>query len=353
VGRPGNARYGMPPHVHVVRAKGREYFYFQIRRGEKLAGRRTKIPGSPFDSSGAPDAEWWAVYRQAAGVREDEARGAAGTFSLLIADYQAEGTRKEWRALLQRVKDAWGDLAVKGIETRHVLALRDKWASTPARANNMLRALSSMLSWSVPRGWARVNVALNVKKLKGGEGYAPWPWDAIELFRAKARPEMARAVALALYTGQRQGDVLRMQWHNVEGELVSVEVVQRKTKKQLRIPVHRDLKFVLAEIGGTEGPVLRDRRGQAWDEPRFRATWHREMNRKEFTSLREKRLVFHGLRKSAVVMLLEAGATDAEVAAVTGQSREMVEHYARQVSQRKLAAAAVLKWEAAAVAHAR
>jgi len=57
-------------------------------------------------------------------------------------------------------------------------------------------------------------------------------------------------------------------------------------------------------------------------------------------------LVFHGLRKSAVVFLLEAGCTDAEVSAITGQSRQMVEHYAREVNQNKLAAAAVLKWEA-------
>jgi hypothetical protein len=45
-------------------------------------------------------------------------------------------------------------------------------------------------------------------------------------------------------------------------------------------------------------------------------------------------------------MLLEAGCTDAEVAAITGQTREMVEHYARAVNQKKLAAAAILKWEA-------
>src|SRR5262245_54012167 len=43
-------------------------------------------------------------------------------------------------------------------------------------------------------------------------------------------------------------------------------------------------------------------------------------------------------------MLLEAGATDAEDSAVTGQSREMVEHHSRQVNQRKLAAA-IIKWE--------
>jgi biotin operon repressor len=51
------------------------------------------------------------------------------------------------------------------------------------------------------------------------------------------------------------------------------------------------------------------------------------------------------LRKSAVVFLLEAGCTDAEVSAITGQSRQMVEHYGRQLNQKKLAASAVLKWE--------
>jgi hypothetical protein len=56
-------------------------------------------------------------------------------------------------------------------------------------------------------------------------------------------------------------------------------------------------------------------------------------------------LVFHGLRKSAVVFLLKAGCMDAEVSAITGQSRQMVEHYARQVNQEKLAAAALLEWE--------
>jgi hypothetical protein len=47
------------------------------------------------------------------------------------------------------------------------------------------------------------------------------------------------------------------------------------------------------------------------------------------------------------VFLLEAGCTDLEVSAITGQSRQMVEHYAKQVNQKKLAAAALLKWESA------
>jgi integrase len=358
VGRPGNARYGLPPHVHVVTARGREYFYYQRRRNLSGQEPRVRIRGLPYDRDGVPDAEWWDAYREICGVSEDERDGKPGTFDVLIADFKkspewagySEATRELWTPLLERVKEAWGGLSVKGVEPRHVLALRDKWAATPGRANSMLRALSSMLSWSVPRGWTKFNVALDVKKLKGGEGYAPWPWHAIELFMKHARPELARAAALALYTGQRQGDVIRMGWANIEGDIMSVEVLQRKTRKQLWIPVHRDLKAVLRHMGGNDGTILRDMHGGTWDESRFRMTWQREFKREVFAKLRERGLVFHGLRKSAVVMLLEAGATDAEVASVTGQSRDMVEHYARQVNQKKLAATAVLKWEMAAKA---
>ena len=50
--------------------------------------------------------------------------------------------------------------------------------------------------------------------------------------------------------------------------------------------------------------------------------------------------------KSAVCAMLEAGCTDAMVRQVTGQSQEMVEFYSRLVNQEKLAAAAILKWDA-------
>jgi hypothetical protein len=73
------------------------------------------------------------------------------------------------------------------------------------------------------------------------------------------------------------------------------------------------------------------------------------MRRDALKPLREAGRVFHGLRKSAVVFLLEAGSTDAEAAAITGLSRQIVEHYARQVNQKKLAAVPGLKWEATEV----
>jgi hypothetical protein len=53
------------------------------------------------------------------------------------------------------------------------------------------------------------------------------------------------------------------------------------------------------------------------------------------------------LRKNAVNALLEAGCTPHETASITGQSVQMVEHYAKKVSQKKLGKSAMLKFERA------
>jgi hypothetical protein len=44
----------------------------------------------------------------------------------------------------------------------------------------------------------------------------------------------------------------------------------------------------------------------------------------------------HGLRKLAIVQLAEAGASDAEIMAVTGQSAAMVAYYRSQANKRQL-----------------
>lgn len=111
--------------------------------------------------------------------------------------------------------------------------------------------------------------------------------------------------------------------------------------------MHARLRALLHEIPRTAVTILASTKSKPWTPMGFKASWSAELNKHEMRVLHEKRRVFHGLRKSAVVFLLEAGCTDAEVAAITGQSRQMIEHYARQVKQKKLAAAAVLKWEAA------
>ena len=60
----------------------------------------------------------------------------------------------------------------------------------------------------------------------------------------------------------------------------------------------------------------------------------------------------HGLRKSAVCFLLEAGCSEEQVEAITRQSREMIRHYALELKRHKLAKQAIGKWEEATFAEA-
>jgi integrase len=351
LGRRGKPLVSLPLHVHAVKARGKDYYYFQRFRGTAREGERVKLPGVPFDRNGLPEAEWWAAYRKLSGA--PETRLKPGSFSALIAAYKespewvalAPQTRTDWTRYLSWIENAWGGLSIAALEPKHVLKLRDKHADKPASANNLLRCLSALMSWSIPRGWRQTNPCTHVRKLKGGEAYPPWDAGDIEHFKAHARNDLWQAAGLALYSGQRLGDVLKMRWDDIENGLIAV--TQTKTKKKLWIPMHVQLRQLLSEMPRSSVTILTNSKGLPWTGMGFRASWSAEMHRAEMRMLRDKGRVFHGLRKSAVVFLLEAGCTDAEVAAVTGQSRQMVEHYSRQVNQKKLAARAILKWEAA------
>jgi integrase len=355
-------RLALPPHVHMTVSRGREYFAYHPFRGTNRAGKRVALPGCPMNPDGTPNATWWAAYYAAAGSAPQ--RPSAGTFDALIEAWKGNAElgikpSPEWAELagstqsnythdLGVVSAAWGALPVKALEPRHVLELRDKRRDTPAATNNLIACLSSMLSWSIPRGWRSDNPCDHVRRLKGGEPYRAWPWTPIRTFEDLAVPEMWWAAALALYSGQRQGDVLTMKWSEIADGVMSV--AQEKTKERLWVPIHRDLKPVLASIPRRAITVLSSRSGTPWTKDGFKSQWQHQMECIELVTGECHGLVFHGLRKSAVVFLLEAGCSTAEVSAVTGQSLQMVEHYALDVNKRKLAASAILKWESDSVA---
>jgi Phage integrase family len=344
VARPRKPTIELPPHVNVVRVKGRPYYYCHPGRGTKNAGKPIRLP----DDVRSP--EFWTAYRRL--NNEPAPRADAKNFTSLIEAYRkspefqdlADSTKTGYEHYLEIIVVAWGHLNVEGLLPAHVLALRDKHRETPAAANGMLRVLSVLISWGVPRGFRSDNPCTHVRKLKIGEGWVAWPWEMIELVREVGPAWMWRATALALFTGQRQGDVLQMTWGAVKGGLV--EVRQEKTGRRLVIPAHQGLLAVLAEVPRNSTRVLTNTRGLPWTKSGFKASWQKAL-KGPLATIRERGLVFHGLRKSAVVTLLEAGATEAEVAAITGQTLHMVAHYARQVNQRKLAASAILKWERA------
>lgn len=353
--RPRKPTVALPPHVNKVRVKGRGYYYYHPGRGTAGAGLPVRLPDDPTSP------EFWASYRALTQGAPPEPHPKS--FGALIEGYKsspefeelAPATQRGYSRHLDFIESLWGNLQVARLLPSHILKLRDKHRATPATANALLRTLSALLSWSVPRGFRNDNPCQHVRKLSIGEGWPHWPWQMIDLLEEYAPPWMWEAAAVALYTGQRQSDVLAMTRAKVRDGLI--EVRQAKTGRELIIPAHQRLLVVLAGIeqrqqqsGRQSVQILTNSRGLPWTSDGFRASWNGVLraSASPLAPIKDAGLVFHGLRKSAVVTLLEAGCTDAEVAAITGQSRQMIEHYSKQVNQKKLAAAAILKWEKAA-----
>jgi integrase len=84
-------------------------------------------------------------------------------------------------------------------------------------------------------------------KRKKTDGFLIWTDDELAAYEKKwAIGSKERLVyALALYTGQRRSDVVRMGPQHVKGDQITVR--QEKGGKTLEIPIHAELRKVLAD----------------------------------------------------------------------------------------------------------
>jgi integrase len=182
---------------------------------------------------------------------------------------------------------------------------------------------------------------------KGGRLYAAdrtekfWGEQEIGALLAVASEEIKLALVLALWTGQRQGDLLRLPWSGYDG--THLRLRQSKTGRRVVMPAGAPLKALL-DVTDRRGPlVLTNSYGRPWTSDGFRTSWSKACARAGVSGL-----TFHDLRGSAVVRLALAEATVPQIATFTGHSLKDVEaildaHYlGRDV---RLAEAAVLKLE--------
>ncbi len=344
MGRKRKAGAMLPEGVHVVMSRGRQFNYWRPGRGtERETAFKPTWHRLPDDT--ASQAFWAAVERAKAPTKPAE-----GKMAKMIQAYQASphygalrpSTRREYDRYLASFGKKMGSADPDDLAPYQFAAIRDGLGSTPAKANAYVRAISAMYVWGREAGHARGNPAASITKLKIGE-WKPWPlwaWELVPLLRV----ELRLACYLALYTGQRLGDVLDMHMSRIQDKTVSVR--QEKTDKFLRIPLHRELMPIIEECRQRGSLFLVSRvDGTQFSVDQFHAMWGREMVRDEVRRIREEGFVFHGLRKSATVKLAEAGCTEKQIQAVTGMSLPMIAHYSKEADQLMLAKEAIRKVE--------
>jgi integrase len=279
----------------------------------------------------------------------------AGTLMTIIASYKAAPeftrlattTRRAYLIYIKLIEDAFGDLPLAVLADRRVRGefktWRDSFSATPRKADYAWTTLARIMSFAKDRG----TIATNPCE-RGGRLYAAdrtdkfWGEQEIASLLSVAPPAIKLATVLALWTGQRQGDLLRLPWSAFDG--THIRLRQSKTGRRIVMPAGAPLKALL---DGTErrGPlILTNSYGRPWTSDGFRTSWSKACARAGVSGL-----TFHDLRGSAVVRLALAEATVPQIATFTGHSLKDVEaildaHYLGRDVQ--LAEAAVLKLEA-------
>lgn len=312
-------------------------------------GYRFPLPGRPGED------EFMQAYADAAarfseGKKQISPRHAPGTIDALAVAYfgsvefksLSDETRRTYRFTIDRFREEHGASRVAHLQRKHVKAIISSRydASGAAAANKLLKNLRLLIKLAIDLGWRKDDPTIGLKLVKlEGDGFADWSEADIAKFE-KRWPSGSRqrlAMYLALYTGQRRSDIVRMGRQHMRGD--GIEVRQQKTGARLLIPVHPKLKSELAHANAKHLTFITTEYGAPFSVAGF-GGWFSDAARS--AGLADRSL--HGLRKSAARRLAEAGCSTKQIAAVTGHaSLREVEHYTAAANQEQLARDAVNK----------
>ena len=237
---------------------------------------------------------------------------------------------------MDRITVKNGDKDMRRTTRQAIKAALAKLADTPRKASRYAQTISLLWNFAArEQDWPLgPNPATGLGAHKAAKPYEPWPdWMVKALDDA---PESVRiAATLFRYTGQRPSAAIGMRRDQIEGDWM--EVRDEKGGQMLEVYCPAPLRAFVADLP-TRGAHFIPRNlaqpvGYDAVEKTFRR-WRKGLGD------RARPYTLHGLRKLAIIELAEAGASDAEIQAVTGQSAEMVAYYRNKASRRRLSKAA-------------
>ncbi len=336
-------RAELPSGTWCIRVKGKVYCYNQPGRGSKNPGERVRVPYTPDD----PKFWQWHQEKGLWGIQESGTLGDAVEQWLASPTYKkkAEETRRAYLRFADLMIDRWDARPIDSITREDMLEWRREMEDRAPTANHAMKVARTFWKWAIGATLAQNSPAKGVEDFDTDPEQAdPWPDWAVQLAAEKGRWEIRAFVALALYTGQRTADVVKMSLRDiVNGEIRVLE--QKKKGKELWIPLHPRLAPIISEARERGSIyIICKANGKPQTAPNFRALFYREVRMGDLRQIGEAGLSPHGLRALAVNTLLEAGCAAAEVAGITDQSLGVIERYSRQRNQRKLARRAMDKW---------
>src|SRR5579871_6278609 len=243
------------------------YWYAWVG-GPRLEGK----PGAP---------EFIASYNAAVAdrrlVQKDSLRSIVIKFRE-SSDYTglSASSKRAYASYLSAIESEFGDMPLAALADPRVrgdfLEWRDSMSATPCKADYAWTILARVLSFAKNRGLIGVNPCE-----RGGRLYRAdrvdiiWGDEQLSRLFAAASPEVFAVVTFAVWTGQRQGDILNLPWSAYDGSKLRLR--QSKTGRRVAVPVSSALRQTIEALPRRGPIILTSSDGRPWTSDGFRASF--------------------------------------------------------------------------------
>ena len=318
----------------------RVYFY------HRSSGKR--LPDHPHSQ------EFLAAYVEADKFAPRDTGTVGALIRLYLGSLKFEtrrlSTQREYRRILTALETEFGTLPVRALHSPKVRGVFLDYQERigrdhPREADNRLSVLSAVFSHAAKKGEIRENPIKGFERLhKANRVEFTWAESDINRFMENAPLELQQALILAIHTGQRYGDLIRLRWADYSG--THIRLRQSKGEVSIDVKVTAALQRMLDSMD-RQGPFILTRAsGRPWftakDDKALSKAW-----REHAQSAGIGDLHFHDLRGTAVTLLAEAGCSIPEIVSITGHSLQsagkILERYLKRT--KVMASAAIGRFE--------
>ena len=255
-------------------------------------------------------------------------------------------TKKTYSIYLGRIRERFGTTPLSVLEERGSRALIRQWrdqelSSQPRTADSMIAVLRRLINFGLDEEYLNRNPAANLGRLHTKTRRdIIWSDAQIATFLKKAPRHLARALLLAIWTGQRQGDLLALRWDCYDGTFIRLQqkkVARGSSGRRVKILVSGELKRLLAEIKAEQLArsnsatcqvmsdfILTNSTGKPW-RGGFKCAWRNAVAKAGITGV-----TFHDLRGTFITLSHRAGATIREIAEASGHDEFECERVIRE-----------------------
>lgn len=312
--------------LHKVKAKlatGDTVFYYYAWRG----GPRLKAkPGTN------------AFVQEFARLTKDRHKDAAAeTLGWLADQYHSSGdfqklkpsTRRDYERIIRVIKAQWGDMPLRALEARGARTLlidwRDSMRSAPRSADLHIAVLARIIAWGKDREHVSKNPLERAGKLHNTTRKDDvWLPSQLDKMLTEGAPHIANVVKVALWTMQRQADVLTLA--TIAYDDGRLWITQGKTGARVRIRPAEEIVPLLDDAKAKRRQrVLVNSRGENWTSSGFRASLRKEMARLKISGVR-----FNDLRGTAITYAYAKGVEIERIAEISGHSKSECEAIIRK-----------------------